>query len=216
MQPVKRSSSGFQSGCLAAFGALFVLISCAGALFVVPGLRGDYSLANIIAPSNIGGLIGGSIFGLAFFVVGAVMLAAGVRVLMARSRVTRPEVALSTQTPRVGEVVTLSYQQTFRTATDVQGIRFQLILRERATYRRGTDTVTVRHDNVAQEYQIAGRRFAAGDGFQDQRQFKVQGMHSFSASRNELLWLIHVQVEMAGWPAYEEEYPLQVSSELAR
>jgi hypothetical protein len=216
MQPVKRSSSGFQSGCLAAVGALFVLVSCAGALFVVPGLRGDYSLANIISPSNIGGLIGGGIFGLAFFVVGAVMMVAGVRVLMARARVTAPEVTLSTQSPRVGDVVTLSYRQTFRAATDVQGIRFQLILRERATYRRGTDTVTVRHDNLAQEYQIASRRFAAGEGFQDQRQFQVQGMHSFKASHNELLWLIHVQVEMAGWPAFEEDYPLQVSSELAR
>jgi hypothetical protein len=215
MQPVKRSSSGAQSGCLAVFGAIFVLVSCAGAAFVLPGMRGNYTLANLIAPQNIGGLIGGTIFGLAFFVVGAVMMVAGIRVLLARARVTRAEVALSTQTPRVGEVVTLTYKQTFRTATDVQGIRFQLILRERATYRRGTDTVTVRHDNVAQEYQIAGRRFASGEGFQDQRQFQVQGMHSFSASRNELIWLIHVQVEMAGWPAYEEEYPLQVSPELA-
>ena len=41
-------------------------------------------------------------------------------------------------------------------------------------------------------------------------------MHSFKANHNELVWLIHVQVEMAGWPAYEEEYPLQVAPELAR
>ena len=136
--------------------------------------------------------------------------------LLARARLTRPEVALSTQTPRVGEVVSLSYRQNFKAATDVQGIRFQMVLREKATYRRGTDTVTVTHDNVAQEYQIAGRHFAAGEGFQDQRQFRVLGMHSFNASNNKLDWLIHVQVEMAGWPAFVEEYPLQVAPELAR
>ena len=214
MQPVKRSSGG-QSGCLAFLGALFVLLSCLGLLFFVPEMQGNYTLANLLSSRVIGGLIGGVLFGLAFFVVGAVMLTIGVRVLLARARVTRPEVALSTQAPRVGEVVSLSYKQNFKSATDVQGIRFQLLLREKATYRRGTDTVTVTHDNVAQEYQIAGRRFEAGEGFQDQRQFQPLGMHSFSASNNKLDWLIHVQVEMAGWPAFIEEYPLQVSSELA-
>lgn len=216
MQPVKRSSTTSGSCLLVFMGVIFVLASCAGLLFFVPGLKGNYTLANLLRGSNIGGLIGGSIFGLAFFVVGAVMLVAGARVLVARTRVTPPEVTLSTQTPRVGDVVTLSYRQNFRSSTDVQGIRFQLLLRERATYRRGTDTVTVRHDNVVQEYQLPGRRFNSGEGFQDQRQFQVQGMHSFRANHNELLWLIHVQVEMAGWPAYEEEYPLQVAPELAR
>ena len=215
MQPVKRSSTGFQSGCLAAVGLIFVLASCAGLAFFVPGLHGNYTVANLIAPENIGGVIGGSIFGLAFFIVGAVMMASGVFTLMARARVTRPEVALSTQAPRVGEVVTLSYQQNFRTATEVKGIRFQLILREKATYRRGTDTVTVTHDNVAQEFQVDGRRFEAGEGFQDRREFRPLGMHTFNASNNKLDWLIHVQVEMAGWPAFVEEYPLQVAPELA-
>jgi hypothetical protein len=216
MQPVKRSSTT-SSSCLFVFlGVVFVLTSCAGLAFFVPGLKGNYTLANLLSGSNIGGLIGGAVFGLAFLVVGAVMLVAGARVFVARTRVTAPEVTLSTQSPQVGDVVTLSYKQNFRSGTDVQGIRFQLLLRERATYRRGTDTITVRHDNVAQEYQLPGRRFNSGEGFQDQRQFKVQGMHSFKANHNELTWLIHVQVEMAGWPAYEEEYPLQVAPVLAR
>jgi len=215
MQPVKRSSGG-QTGCLAFLGALFILLSCLGFLFFLPEMGGNYTLANLLSGQVIGGLIGGVIFGLAFFVVGAVIFLIGVRVLLARARVTRPEVALSTQTPRVGESVSLSYKQNFKSATEVQGIRFQLLLREKATYRRGTDTVTVTHDNVVQEYQIAGRHFASGEGFQDQRQFQPQGMHSFSASHNKLNWLIHVQVEMAGWPAFVEEYPLQVPPELAR
>ena len=216
MQPVKRSSTTASSCLISFIGIVFILTSCGGLLFFVPELKGNYTVANLLSGANLGGLIGGAVFGLAFFVVGAIMLIAGSRVLVARTRVTAPEVTLSTQSPRVGDVVTLSYKQNFRSATDVQGIRFQLLLRERATYRRGTDTVTVRHDNVAQEYQLPGRRFSAGEGFQDQRQFQVQGMHSFKANHNELIWLIHVQVEMAGWPAYEEEYPLQVAPELAR
>src|SRR5258706_2428931 len=162
MQPVKRSSTTSSSCLLVAMGLIFVLTSCAGLLFFVPGLKGNYTVANLLSGSNLGGLIGGAVFGLAFFVVGAILLGIGARVLVARTRVTRPEVSLSTQSPRVGEVVTLSYKQNFRSATDVQGIRFQLLLRERATYRRGTDTVTFRHANLAQEYQLPGRRCNAG------------------------------------------------------
>jgi len=216
MQPVKRSSTTGSSCLLVFVGVIFVLTSCAGALFVVPGLKGNYTVANLLSGSNIGGLIGGALFGLSFFVVGIIMLAIGSRVFLARTRLAPPEVTLSTQTPRVGDVVTLSYKQNFRSATDVQLIRFQLLLRERATYRRGTDTITVRHDNVAQEFQLPARRFGSGEGFQDQHQFQVQGMHSFKANHNELIWLIQVRVEMPGWPAYEEEYPLQVAPELAR
>ena len=217
MQPVKRTSTGAQYGCLVFIGLLFTLASCGGLAIASPViLQGDFSPSALLSAGNIGSLIGGGIFTLAFLLVGLVMLGYGGRGLLARARVSRPEVALSTQTPRVGEVVTLTYRQTFRTGTDVQGIRFQLILRERATYRRGTDTVTALHDNIVQEYQLPGRRFDAGQGFQDQRQFQVQGMHTFSASHNKLDWLIHVQVEMAGWPAYTEEYPLQVPPEFVR
>jgi hypothetical protein len=217
MQPVKRSSSGAQYIFLAFLGLIFTLASCGGLAIASPVfIQGNFSPAALLSAGNIGALIGGGIFTLAFLAVGLVMLGYGVRGLLARARVTRPEVALSTQTPRVGEGVTLTYRQTFRAGTDVQGIRFQLILRERATYRRGTDTVTVQHDNIVQEYQLPGRRFDAGQGFQDQRQFQVQGMHTFLASNNKLQWLIHVQVEMAGWPAYTEEYPLQVPPEFVR
>jgi|SRR5579859_4272424 len=220
MQPAKStSSSGAQSGCLVVIGAVFILASCGGLAIASPALTGalstgSFNPASLLSGENIGALIGGGIFALAFLVVGLVMVGIGVRVLLARARVSRPEVTLSNQSPRVGEVVGLSYRQTFRTGTDVQGIRFQLVLRETATYRRGTNTVTVRHNNVLQEYQLAGRHFASGEGFQDQRQFRVMGMHSFAASHNKLDWMIHVQVDMAGWPAYEEDYPLQVPAEL--
>ncbi len=216
MQPVKRSSSGTQYGCLVVVGLIFTLASCGGLAIASPVFQQrQFSLSALLSAGNIGALIGGGLFTLAFLAVGLGMLGFGVRGLLARARLTRPEVTLSTQTPRVGEVVTMTYRQTFRTGTEVQGIRFQLILRERATYRRGTDTVTVQHDNIVQEYQVPGRHFDAGQGFQDQRQFQVQSMHTFRASHNKLEWLIHVQVEMAGWPAYTEEYPLQVPPDVA-
>lgn len=216
MQPVRRTSFGGQYGCLVVLGLIFTLASCGGLAIASPVfIKGDFSPAGLLSAGNIGQLIGGGLFTLAFLLAGLLMLGIGGRGLLARARVTRPEVTLSTQSPRVGEVVTLSYRQTFRTGTDVQGIRFQLILRESATYRRGTDTVTVRYDNLVQEYTLPVRHFDSGEGFQDQRQFQPQGMHTFSVSNNKLAWLIHVQVEMAGWPAYTEEYPLQVAPELA-
>jgi hypothetical protein len=216
MQSVKRNNTSSQSGCLLGMGLLFVLLASLGALFVLPGLHGVYTLANLLAPDNRGMLFGGAIFGLSFLLVGVIMTAAGGFGLLSRARLAPPQVSLSTQSPRVGEVVTLTYQQTFRAATDVQIIHMQLILRERATYQRGTETVTVHYDNVAQDYQMPGRHFNSGEGFSDQRQFRPMGMHTFIASKNKLEWLITVRVEMAGWPAYVEEFPLQVAPELAR
>src|SRR5258708_24163043 len=105
MQPVKRSSGG-QSGCLAAVGLIFVLASCAGFGFILPGLHGEYTLSNLIAPGNIAGLIAGGIFGLAFFVVGPVMLASSIFTMPRRAPVTRPDVAPATQSPPVRAGVT--------------------------------------------------------------------------------------------------------------
>jgi hypothetical protein len=221
MQPVRRTTYGGQAGCLLILGLIFTLASCGGLAIASPALMpalssGNLNVAGLLSSSNLGSLIGGGIFALAFLIVGVVMLGFGGTTLLARARLTRPEVSLSNQNPRVGEVVTLNYQQTFKSATQVQSIRYQLILRESATYRRGTDTVTVTFDNVAQEYQVPARHFSSGEGFQEQRQFQVGRMHTFEASRNKLNWLIHVQVDMDGWPSFKEEYPLQVAPELAR
>ena len=77
MQPVKRSSTTASSCLISFIGIVFILTSCGGLLFFVPELKGNYTVANLLSGANLGGLIGGAVFGLAFFVVGAIMLIAG-------------------------------------------------------------------------------------------------------------------------------------------
>ena len=139
-----------------------------------------------------------------FILVGLFVMVLGVRPFIARAKVTEPEVALSNTSPAVGELITFSYRQTFKGAADAKRLQFQLVLRESATYRRGTDTVTVTHEHLVQEYEEPPRHFQAGEALPQQRQFQVprQGMHSFSANRNKLEWFIRARVEMAGWPDF--------------
>ena len=41
-------------------------------------------------------------------------------------------------------------------------------------------------------------------------------MHSFTASRNKLAWLLRVSVALPGWPDVNEEYPLTVLADWVR
>jgi hypothetical protein len=99
---------------LVLFGLIFTLASCGGVLIAAPAFQRDgFDPAALLAPGNIGLLVGGGIFTPSFLVVGLVMVVLCGRALLARPRVTRPEIPLSILTPRVSEVVTLSFQQSF-------------------------------------------------------------------------------------------------------
>ena len=223
MQRVRGSYRWWQSGCLAFFGLVFIggglaaivipivagnLISLAGGQFQV-NLEGEALL-----PMGITAVCVGLPLGL----VGLFMVGAAVRTMLARARMTPPVVAMSSSTPRVGEIFTVDYQQTFRASTKVQLLRLSLILRESATYRRGTDTVTVTHDHYVQTYDLPSRQFSGGETMQERRQFQIppQSMHSFAASRNKLNWCLKVLVQVPGWPDFDDEFSLTVQPAIAR
>jgi hypothetical protein len=147
-----------------------------------------------------------------------VFIVVGLRPIVAGAKVSKPEAAVSNITPRVGEDVTFTYQQSFKSAIEVKRIAFQLILRESATYRRGTDTVTVTHDHIIQQYEQPPRRFEGGESINERRLFHISegAMHSFEANRNKLRWIIKARVEMQGWPDYDEEFGLRVLPETVR
>jgi hypothetical protein len=219
MQPVARRSGGMGGGCLIGFGLIFAVVGCAvlfGPLVgLIPSLLNGGGLPDISVLIGMGGSL---LFSVPFILVGLFIMVLGIRPFIARAKVTKPEVALSTTTPAVGEIVNFTYRQTFKSAADAKRLQFQLVLRESATYQQGTDTVTVRHEHVVQEYEEPPRHFQGGEALQQQRQFQVprQGMHTFSANRNKLDWFIRARVAMAGWPDFEEEYPLMVQPRLAQ
>lgn len=219
MKPVARRSGGIGGGCLIGFGAIFALVGCGSAIVPLAGFIPILlSGGGLPSPSALIPLGASLLFSVPFLLVGLFIMVLGVRPFIARAKVSAPEVAISNTSPAVGEVITFTYRQSFKGAADAKRIQFHLIMRESATYRRGTDTVTVRHEHLIQEYELPPRHFQAGEAFQDQRQFQVpaQAMHTFNASRNKIDWYIQARVEMSGWPDFVEEYPLTVPPRAAQ
>ena len=218
MQPVARRTGGIGGGCLIGVGLIFAVVGCGAAIgplagFIPTLLSGSF----VPSPGTLISLAGSLLFSVPFVLVGLFIMVLGIRPFIARAKVSKPEVALSNTSPAVGEPITFSYRQTFKSAADAKKLQFQLVLRESATYQRGTDTVTVHYEHIVQDYEDPPRHFQGGEALQQQRQFQVprQGMHSFSAPRNKLEWFIRARVEMAGWPDFIEEYPLAVQPRLA-
>jgi hypothetical protein len=156
-------------------------------------------------------------------IVGAVLVAAGVASFavraVARTRVGTPEISVSSSTLRVGEELSLGYNHTFKRDADVEGALFQLILRETVRYRRGTDLVTVSHDEVAWQHESPGRHVTAGEAISDRHTLQIppDAMHTFAPSDdNRIEWIIKFQARVTRWPDYSEEHPLTVLPERVR
>jgi len=201
MQPVKRTTT-IHPVYYFISGGLLLLVALGWAVLIASASDFNGGAFNFACPSAV-------------LVLGAAVLFIGVRQQMVVSRVSRPEVNLSSQSPRVGETVTLSYQQTFRARTAVKAIEFQLIRRESETHHSGKSEVTQTHDTIVQEHKLPAQTFEAGQSFQEQYPFQPQGMHTFQANWHKVNWLIRARVELDGLPAFSEEYPLQVSPETA-
>ena len=202
-------------GCLAAFAVLWLLGSCMP--LAVVGLPAVFSLASGQAEltTSLVPLLGSLVFSVPFFAVGIGMLVWSVWPTIVGMRVTRPEISVSSDAVRPGDTFSFSFRQTFKSAADMKQASFQLVLRETAIYRRGTDTYTVHHDFVAQRFDLPPRSFQAGETLSDQRlwQIPAEGMHTFVAPRNKLRWLILAQVGISGWPDFKEEYEVRVLPE---
>ena len=150
----------------------------------------------------------------------AVLLAVGVVIL----RFTAPEVDVPDQPLRLGESFSVSYRQGCKRATDVSGIRLELVLRETVDYSteghgkdgRYTYTETVTHDDVAQDFVVAGRRFEPGQTINENCRFRIpaDGMHTFTADHNRIEWYVVIHVQMARRDHLSEQ-KLAVLPELA-
>ncbi|MFQ5577922.1 MAG: hypothetical protein ACE5G8_13140 [Anaerolineae bacterium] len=158
------------------------------------------------------------LFSLPFVLVGLGIAVWGGLQMMAASRVGTPEVTFSNQTPRVGERFSFNCRQTFSKQANIERILIQLLMRESATYRRGTNTYTVTHDQVIREFEHPGRGYNAGEMFFDEQTVQIppDAMHTFEARRNKIIWLLTLKVEIAGWPDLTHEYPVTVLPERAQ
>jgi hypothetical protein len=213
-------STGFGKYGLLAFGVLWTSISCC---ILVPIFAANFGDASKLFKGdiNIGALFNTLgfpvLFGGCFIGVGILVSLAGLQPVIAATRVGKPEIQISNTNLRSGEQFALSYQQTFKSNVDVKRFAVQLILREAATYRRGTDTVTVTHDHLIQNMDLPAQQYQSGQAISQNLNWNIPrgAMHTFEASRNKLRWFIKVTVEMNGWPTYNEEFGLTVLPEIA-
>jgi hypothetical protein len=127
------------------------------------------------------------------------------------------ELALSDEPLRVGQAFTLRYRQKIHREVQFRRVVIQLVLRETATYRRGTDTYTVHHDHVIDEQVGEGRHLYANDELVEERRMQIprDGMHSFDAGHNKLTWIARVNVDLPMLPDVWEETPFNVLPRLA-
>jgi hypothetical protein len=210
-------TSNLGSGCLLVFGLFWTGFACMFGMVPMIGGLGLFLSSEDMLGAMIA-LCMPSLFSIPFIVVGIVLIAIGVRPIIAGMRVSQPEVSISNDTLRVGDEFTVIYQQTFKSATDVKRIAYDFVLRETARYRRGTDTVTVTHENKVDGHEHGVRRFESGETFNDRRMFRIprEGMHTFEAPNNKLNWFLKVHVELEGWPDFQQEYEIKVIPEMAR
>ncbi len=196
-------------------GLVVAAIAIVGPAFTAPVREGESRLPEIIST--------GGTFLICFVPMMVPFLGVGIwfvikllNPVVAKARVEPAELIISKDTIRVGESFRATYRQGFKVGADVEKVLLQFVLRETATYRRGTNTYTAVHNHTHFEQTYPGRHYQSNQFFEDSLELEIpkDGMHTFMASRNKLQWFIHVEIDFAKWPDYKEDFEIKVLPEM--
>ena len=121
----------------------------------------------------------------------------------------RVELALSEGAVPVGGTVDVAWELSGRTSA-IRKLDIWMTGAERATFTRGTDTITDR--KVFAEIIIA-ELGSSGEIEFGSRQITIPAdtMHSFEGGKNNISWSIHVHAEIPWWPNVDEEFVFRVT-----
>jgi hypothetical protein len=127
-------------------------------------------------------------------------------------RVGKPEVILSQTTAVLGDKITVNLSHTFNQSVNVETLTAKLIFKETATYQQGTNTRTVHHDHLIQEYERMGSQFQSGSFYNDQFEFEIprDGMHTLDVKRNRLRWLVQIEMDIPRMANFTQEFEIIV------
>jgi hypothetical protein len=202
-------------GCLTVFAIVWLAGSCLPIPFMAIPIIGIVVSGEGDPAAMALTLLGTLVFTVPFFLVGLGLLVWSLWPVIVGVKFTPPEVSVSSDAVRPGDTLSFRFHQTFKSAVEVKQASLQLLLRETAIYRRGTNTYTVTHDFVIQRFDLPPRSYQAGEMLSDQREWQIpaEAMHTFASTHNRLRWLIVVQVGMSGWPDFKEEYEVRVLPE---
>jgi hypothetical protein len=148
-----------------------------------------------------------AIFMIPFVLVGLALIGGVLYALLGAAN-PRPRLVIAPSSPRLGGRLRLSW--TFSGAVRrIDRLTMSLEGHEKATYRRGTDTITDREVfastnlvDTTSEWEIAQGNVEAD--------IPVDTMHSFSSDNNAVVWSIHLHGEVPRWPDVIESFPLEV------
>ena len=142
-----------------------------------------------------------------FVLVGLVLIASCVHFALAL-RNPRVELTLDRPTVRLGESFTVRWQLRGRSSA-LSELTIQLVGREIATYRRGTDNVTEKEAFAEIDVARVMGGMAASTGGATVT-VPTTAMHSFEAPNNEIEWTLEVDGKIERWPDVDETFPLVV------
>lgn len=187
-------------GCLLGFGLFWTAFS----LFFLFLMLGN--------EPNVFGVLFISLF----ILIGLGMTGFGLMSYYTRFKVGKPEFVLSQTELRVGEEFNFSFQHTFPRSVHINWMKTRLIFRETATYQQGTDTTTVTHDHVMDEYEEPGADFKAGHMIGKAYSFQIppDAMHTLKVKRNNLQWFLYFEADISSLPNFVEQFELTVLPEM--
>ena len=195
----KGSSSTNNPGCLLGFGVLWTTFSLAMAALML---------------SNDPGIFGVLFISL-FVIIGLALMVYAGMIYYTRFKVGKPEFALSHKEARLGDEISFSFTHTFRSNVNINWMKTQLILRETATYQRGTDTTTVIENNIIDEHEEPGFNFQGGQMLSKAYTFTIpeDSIHTLKVRRNALEWFIRFEADISSMPNFVEEFEILVLPE---
>jgi hypothetical protein len=181
------------------FALIWTLFSCA---------MGGLVLTN---EPNIPGVLFISLF----VIIGLALMVYAGMAYYTRFKMGKPDFVLSHTEARVGDEISFSFTHTFRSNVNINWIKTQLILRETATYQRGTDTTTVTENNIIDENEEPGFNFQGGQMLSKAYTFTIpeDSMHTLKVKRNALEWFIKFEADISSLPNFVEEFEILVLPE---
>jgi len=134
-----------------------------------------------------------------------------------RARIGKPEIHISNMNLRVGEPFTVDLMHTFKHSVQIDQLEVQLIFKETATYQQGTDTRTVTHEDVYDNYELPSGQYQSGQFIQESysMQIPADAMHTLKVRRNQLQWFVRLRASIPKLPDYVDAYELTVLPEIA-
>lgn len=124
-----------------------------------------------------------------------------------------PQMTPSSWILRRGQSFEIEYRQRVKTQIEMVAMTATFVLRESATYTKGTDTVTVTHDHELGTFHAPGSLLVAGTELVQRLRFEVHplAIHSFEGSNNKLRYFVQTDVELPVWPRhYRDQIELVV------